>query len=106
MEKGIVLGMATQAQSASDGLCDLVHNYASILAAQGSMDQALQYMDLIPGEPSESVHLLRDRILGTSNQIATNQPSGHGSAMHGMVRHQPVHLNCWNQIDMKIWLWN
>lgn len=82
-----MLEMATQAQSASDGLCDLVHNYASILAAQGSMDQALQYLDMIPGEASESVHLLRDRIMGTANQSATSQPTGQGSTMHGMVWH-------------------
>lgn len=65
IEKAFVLGSAVPQPSASHSLCTIVHNYAQVLASQGSLQTALEYLDMIPGEPSESIQLLKDRIYGS-----------------------------------------
>lgn len=65
IEKAFILGCAVPQQSSSQSLCTIVHNYAQILASQGSVQTALEYLDLVPGEPSESIQILKDRIYGS-----------------------------------------
>lgn len=68
IEKSVVMGLATNNKKASPSLSELVTSYASLLAAQGRMSTALEYLDLVPGEASSTVAILRDRIYrsGTS----------------------------------------
>ncbi|KAF8071322.1 SEC31B [Scenedesmus sp. PABB004] len=62
IEKSVVLGLATNTATASPSLADLVTTYASTLATQGRLGAALRYLDMVPGEASTSVAVLRDRI--------------------------------------------
>ncbi|KAK9805066.1 hypothetical protein WJX73_010529 [Symbiochloris irregularis] len=62
MEKAVVLGLGTHQSSTSPALADFTSSYASILAAQGCMNIAWDYLGLIPGEASTNVAELRDRV--------------------------------------------
>lgn len=62
IEKAVIMGLATGNKKASGALSDLVTSYASILAAQGRMSTALDYLEYVPGEASTTVAVLKDRI--------------------------------------------
>lgn len=62
LEKAVVLGMATGQRTASPVLGELVTRYASLLAAEGRMGTALQYLDMVPGEACMSTAVLKHRI--------------------------------------------
>ncbi|KAL4435628.1 hypothetical protein ABPG77_002591 [Micractinium sp. CCAP 211/92] len=62
MEKAVVLGMGVNRQSASDALSDLIVRYAELLSSNGRLGMALEYLSMIPGEPSASVAALKYRI--------------------------------------------
>ncbi|CAD7701117.1 unnamed protein product [Ostreobium quekettii] len=62
IEKAVVLGLGANKSSTSPVLCELVHNYALILASQGSMQAAVDYLNMVPGDASESVNYLLKRI--------------------------------------------
>ena len=63
MEKTIVLALATGQKRFSASLCKLVEKYAEILASQGLLTTALEYLKLLGTDelPPELV-ILRDRI--------------------------------------------
>jgi len=75
IKRAFVLGAAVPSQSSSQSLCTIVHNYAQVLAAQGSVQTALEYLDMLPGEATEDVQILRDRIYGSG----LANPSGMGA---------------------------
>lgn len=63
MEKTIVLTLATGHKRFSTSLSKLVENYAELLANQGLLTTALEYLKLLePDEPSRELTILRDRI--------------------------------------------
>ncbi|GFR43886.1 hypothetical protein Agub_g5015 [Astrephomene gubernaculifera] len=72
IEKAVVMGMApgvsTTSSSpdgvnkASQSLSELVTAYASLLASNGRMATALDYLEHVPGEASTTVAVLKDRI--------------------------------------------
>ena len=65
IQKAFVLSSAVPQQSTSHSLCTIVHSYAQVLAAQGNVQMALEYLDMVPGEPSENIQILKDRIYGS-----------------------------------------
>ena len=63
MEKTIVLGLATMFNQFSASLCKLVEKYAEILASQGLLTTAMEYLKLLGSdELSPELVILRDRI--------------------------------------------
>lgn len=76
IEKSVVLGLATNTASTSNSLAELMTTYASTLATQGRLGAALRYLEMVPGEASTSVAVLKDRIYrsGTST-LPENVPA-------------------------------
>ena len=67
MEKTIVLSLATGQKRFSASLCKLVEKYAEILASQGLLTTAMDYLKLLgSNELSSELVLLRDRIALTT----------------------------------------
>ncbi|XP_008803356.2 protein transport protein SEC31 homolog B-like [Phoenix dactylifera] len=63
MEKTIVLALATGRKQFSASLSKLVENYAELLASQGLLTTAMEYLKLLGSEePSHELAILRDRI--------------------------------------------
>ena len=63
MEKTIVLALATEQKQFSASLCKLVEKYAEILASQGLLNTAMEYLKLLgSGELSPELTILKDRI--------------------------------------------
>ncbi|KAK4488602.1 hypothetical protein RD792_004368 [Penstemon davidsonii] len=63
MEKTIVFALATGQKRFSASLCKLVEKYAEILASQGLLTTAMQYLNLLGTEElSTELVILRDRI--------------------------------------------
>lgn len=63
MEKTIVLALATGQKRFSASLCKLVEKYAEILASQGLLTTALEYLKLLGSEElSPELVILKDRI--------------------------------------------
>ncbi|KAB1998781.1 hypothetical protein ES319_D12G113900v1 [Gossypium barbadense] len=63
MEKTIVLALATGQKQFSASLCKLVEKYAEILASQGLLMVAMEYLKLLGSyEPSPELEILKDRI--------------------------------------------
>lgn len=49
MEKAVVLGIGVNRQSAGEALSDLIVRYAELLAANGRLGIALEYLQMVPG---------------------------------------------------------
>ena len=63
MEKTIVLALATGQKQFSASLCKLVEKYAEILASQGLLATAMEYLKLLGSdELSPELVILKDRI--------------------------------------------
>ena len=63
MEKTIVLDLATGQKRFSASFCKLVEKYAEILASQGLLTTAMDYLKLLGSdELSSELVILRDRI--------------------------------------------
>ncbi|KAI3796461.1 hypothetical protein L1987_39132 [Smallanthus sonchifolius] len=63
MEKTVVLALATGQKRFSASLCKLVEKYAEILASQGLLSTAMEYLKLMGTEDlSPELVILRDRI--------------------------------------------
>jgi protein transport protein SEC31 len=63
MEKTIVLALATGQKQFSAALCKLVEKYAEILASQGLLSTAMEFLKLMGSEElSPELAVLRDRI--------------------------------------------
>ncbi|GKG06794.1 transport protein Sec31 homolog B-like protein, partial [Tanacetum coccineum] len=63
MEKTIVLALATGQKRFNASLCKLVEKYAEILASQGLLTTAMEYIKLMGNEDlSPELVILRDRI--------------------------------------------
>ncbi|XP_024379159.1 protein transport protein SEC31 homolog B isoform X2 [Physcomitrium patens] len=70
MEKSVVLGLATGTKQVSTSLARLVCYYAELLANQGLLSTALEYIKLIPSDDSSpELSALRERIT-QSGQVA------------------------------------
>ncbi|XP_051146735.1 protein transport protein SEC31 homolog B-like [Andrographis paniculata] len=69
MEKTIVFALATGQKQVSPSLCKLVEKYAEILASQGLLTTAMEYLNLLGAEGlSTELIILRDRIAGLTKQ--------------------------------------
>lgn len=63
MEKTIVLALATGQKRFSASLCKLVEKYAEILASQGLLTTAMEYLKLLGSEElSPELVILKERI--------------------------------------------
>lgn len=63
MEKTIVFALATGQKRFSATLCKLVEKYAEILASQGLLTTAMEYLKLLGTEElSHELMILRERI--------------------------------------------
>ncbi|XP_042006903.1 protein transport protein SEC31 homolog B-like isoform X1 [Salvia splendens] len=63
MEKTIVFALASGQKRFSDSLCKLVEKYSEILASQGLLNTAMEYLNLLGTEElSTEITILRDRI--------------------------------------------
>lgn len=63
MEKTIVLALATGQKQFSISLCKLVEKYAEILASQGILTTAMEFLKLMgTDELSPELMILQDRI--------------------------------------------
>jgi len=63
MEKTIVLALASGQKQFSASLCKLVEKYAEILASQGLLTTALEYLKLLGSDDlSPELTIIRDRI--------------------------------------------
>ncbi|KAJ6385250.1 hypothetical protein OIU77_028438 [Salix suchowensis] len=77
MEKTIVLALASGQKQFSASLCKLVEKYAEILASQGLLTTALEYLKLLGSdELSPELTILRDRIaLSTETEKEAKAPA-------------------------------
>ncbi|PIA29578.1 hypothetical protein AQUCO_05800010v1 [Aquilegia coerulea] len=67
MEKTIVLAFASGQKKFSASLSKLVQNYAELLASQGLLSTAMEYLKLLDSEESsQELAILRDRIVFSS----------------------------------------
>lgn len=63
MEKTIVLALANGQKQFSASFCKLVEKYAEILASQGLLTTALEYLKLLGSDDlSPELTIIRDRI--------------------------------------------
>lgn len=63
MEKSVILGLATGTKQVSPSLAGLVCYYAELLASQGLLSTALEYIKLVPSHDSSAeLAALRERI--------------------------------------------
>ena len=85
VEKGVVLMHACSPppqHQACGSLCGVVNTYAELLAAQGKLESALQYLSMVPADDSPESAVLRDRIMhsratATSRSAAPQQVPQH-----------------------------
>lgn len=69
MEKTIVFALASGQKRFSASLCKLVEKYAEILASQGLLTTAMEYLNLLGTEElSTELIILRDRIARSTEQ--------------------------------------
>ncbi|KAL6518974.1 hypothetical protein OROMI_032953 [Orobanche minor] len=69
MEKTIVFALATGQKQFSASLCKLVEKYAEILASEGLLTTAMEYLNLLGTEElSTELIILRDRIARSTEQ--------------------------------------
>lgn len=88
MEKTIVLALASGQKRFSASLCKLVEKYAEILASQGLLTTAMEYLKLLGSdELSPELVILRDRIaLSTEPEnVSKNAAYGNQPAASGPV---------------------
>jgi protein transport protein SEC31 len=63
MEKSVILGLATGMKQVSTSLARLVCYYAELLANQGLLSTALEYIKLVPSDDSfPELSAVRERI--------------------------------------------
>ncbi|GMP41389.1 hypothetical protein CsSME_00011514 [Camellia sinensis var. sinensis] len=87
MEKTIVLALASGQKQFSVSLCKLVEKYAEILASQGLLSTAMEYLKLMgTDELSPELTILRDRI---AQSTEVGLPLLYHSLEH-VVYHVPV----------------
>ncbi|KAL8227828.1 hypothetical protein R6Q57_015412 [Mikania cordata] len=81
MEKTVVLALATGQKRFSASLCKLVEKYAEILASQGLLTTAMEYLKLMGTEDlSPELVILRDRIALSSEP--EKEPIGSADYVH------------------------
>ncbi|XP_042064302.1 protein transport protein SEC31 homolog B-like [Salvia splendens] len=69
MEKTIVFALASGQKRFSDSMCKLVEKYSEILASQGLLTTAMEYLNLLGTEElSAEITILRDRIARSTEQ--------------------------------------
>lgn len=74
MEKTIILTLATGHKRFSTPLSKLVENYAELLASQGLLTTAMEYLKLLGSEESShELAILRDRIALSTDSGETSK---------------------------------
>ncbi|KAL5199137.1 hypothetical protein ABZP36_002649 [Zizania latifolia] len=83
MEKTITLALATGHKSFSASLSKLVESYAELLASQGLLKTAMEYLKLLGSdEHSHDLAILRDRIAFSTEENVAASSSIHGSSVN------------------------
>tara|TARA_Y100001954_G_scaffold207869_1_gene231743 strand:+ start:555 stop:4292 length:3738 start_codon:yes stop_codon:yes gene_type:complete len=77
VEKAVIMSRAAGQTESTQGFNSLITNYAEMLSSQGDLDSALDYLGMVPGNPSEELTVLRNRIIrsGLSNTASTRSPA-------------------------------
>uniref|UniRef100_A0A0D9X2E6 Sec16 Sec23-binding domain-containing protein n=1 Tax=Leersia perrieri TaxID=77586 RepID=A0A0D9X2E6_9ORYZ len=84
MEKTITLALATGHKSFSASLSKLVENYAELLASQGLLKTAMEYLKLLGSdEHSHELAILRDRIAFSTEELFFPENHAATSSVHG-----------------------
>ncbi|MQM06063.1 hypothetical protein Taro_038881 [Colocasia esculenta] len=88
MEKTVVLTMATGQKQFTPSLSKLIENYAELLASQGLLSTAMEYLKLLGAERSSNeLNILRDRIAGSAEEKAASVAATEGA----IPQQQPVY---------------
>ena len=74
MEKSIVMSLATSQQE-SDAYADLLNMYVDLLSSNGQMNAALEFLNNIPGQLSESTNFMKERLHQAGAQTSSNLAS-------------------------------
>uniref|UniRef100_A0A0E0ANQ7 Sec16 Sec23-binding domain-containing protein n=1 Tax=Oryza glumipatula TaxID=40148 RepID=A0A0E0ANQ7_9ORYZ len=83
MEKTITLALATGHKSFSASLSKLVENYAELLASQGLLKTAMEYLKLLGSdEHSHELAILRDRIAFSTEENHAASTSVHAGSIN------------------------
>ncbi|KAL4033059.1 hypothetical protein IC575_006144 [Cucumis melo] len=95
MEKTIVLALATGQKRFSVTLCKFVEKYAEILASQGQLTMALEYVKLLGSEElTHELVILRDRIsLSTESVVGNCQIVKLSNCFHASGGKDPCQIN-------------
>ncbi|GAB4828035.1 Protein transport protein Sec31B [Ancistrocladus abbreviatus] len=80
MEKTIVFALATGQKRFSAGLCKLVEKYIEILASQGLLSTAMEYLKLLGEDLTPELLILRDRISHSREPV---QEQAQGRPVYG-----------------------
>lgn len=84
MEKTIVLALASGQKQFSASLCKLVEKYAEILASQGLLKTAMEYLKLFGSdEATPELQILRDRIALCTEPEKVVEPSAPSGPVYG-----------------------
>lgn len=102
MEKTITFALATGQKGFSASLCKLVEKYAEILASQGLLSTALEYLKFLGEDLSSELLVLRDRITLSNEpvyeapvaqprdtQLGYHMPEDSSHHYPGIAHHQP-----------------
>ncbi|KAG0496694.1 hypothetical protein HPP92_001385 [Vanilla planifolia] len=88
MEKTIMLALASGQKQLSASLSKLVENYAELLASQGLLSTAMEYLKLLGSEDSvNELAILRDRIALSMEERASKSLSFEES----LPKHDPIY---------------
>lgn len=91
MEKTIVLVFATGQKQFSPSLSKLIENYAELLASQGLLTTAMEYLKLLEAEGcSQELAILRDRITLSSQEKETRTTESTQSQTESLYAGQPA----------------
>ncbi|CAA6671881.1 unnamed protein product [Spirodela intermedia] len=89
MEKTVVLFLATGGKQFNSSLAKLVENYVELLASQGLLNIAMEYLRLLGSKGfSQELDILQDRIAAT---VGAEKPAPKASSSEAAVAEQPVY---------------
>ncbi|KAL8171502.1 hypothetical protein V2J09_023306 [Rumex salicifolius] len=77
MEKTIMFVLATGQKQLSSALCKLFEKYSEILASQGLLSTAMDYLKLLGEDLSPELLILRDRIAFSTESVEEEAPAVH-----------------------------
>ena len=89
MEKAVVLGLVGGGRNLPSSLAALVGKYSDLLASQGLLGTAFDYLTMLPeATQEEGLRVLKDRIYRSGQSEFPQGPSAvsHGVSLNGLLR--------------------